>query len=217
MSRGGFTSGGILSAGGGGGSPVFDSVSTSTANTSFPYTTAHTPVGTLSGVGVFVFNWTGGNTISGVTYGGAALTLITTQGTVTLWGSTVTPASGVQNVQVSGSTGGSFPCYSVCLGVTGGNVTAIGSSQIATGSTVPSSVTVSSAVGQLVCDILGYDNGNGANIVADASQTDRSNVGPGTGNLTFGVSTKPGAASVTMQWTLGFTTPTWNAIAASFQ
>lgn len=196
------------------GNPAFDAISISNG-VAFPLAWTHTPVGTPTGVAVAIYNQGATNTVSGVTYGGVAMTLAGIQGSVQIWG-LASPPVGAQTVSVAGS--GTDQVYGHALTVTNGNTSTVFSGFAgAGGSTVPTGVTIASGVGQLVYDICAFDNGNSASQTADVSQTERSNQGPAFANLLVGTSTKPGATSVTMAWTIGFSTPTWSAAAVSFQ
>lgn len=222
MSRGGFTSGGILSAGGGGGNPAFDAVAsgTNSAGAGSPFTVnwTHPPVGTPTAIIVKIFNRIADNTISGVTYGGVAMTLEKTQGTLTAWKTTATPAAGAQTVIVSATAGLGEPLYCESISIVTGNATSpVASSNSSTGTSGTPSCAITGAVGNLFIDSVGTNNGSGATIAADVSQTERYNSAVLAGNVVFAISTKPGTASTTLDWTFSFGSPAWNQIVLALQ
>ena len=84
------------------------------------------------------------------------------------------------------------------------------------GGSTSASVTVTSAPGQLVLDTVSA-NGDADTLTLGAGQTERWNTASGigtAGNARGGGSTEPGAASVTMSWTLGVSKP-WSIGAVS--
>jgi len=85
------------------------------------------------------------------------------------------------------------------------------------GTASPATVTVSSARGELVVDAVSVD-GDALSLTAAAGQTQQYNTETGTkgGNIIAGGSTKAGAASVTMSWTLG-TNKDWSIIAVALK
>jgi hypothetical protein len=201
-------------------SVAFDAVaSTSVAGsggTTLSWT--HTPVGTPTGVAVTLENFDTGHTVTGVTYGGNAMSLTSTNNgslsssSVQIWG-LASPPAGAQTVVVTFSATGTF-CGAGSVTVTGGDTTTLFSNHnSANGSSTASSVGVTSAVGELVIDIVGTNNGPA--LTVGGGQTQRWTQTE-SGNVQAS-STAPGASgTVTMGWTLGFTGP-WAASAASFK
>ena len=177
---------------------------------SSPLTWSHT-VGSGSNrflvVGVSIRN--AGNTVSGITYGGAALTFIGAQNNhddavrTEMWYRTA-PAVGTANVVIT-LTGGAK--------MVGGAVTFFGVSQSAplgtfvannstnTGTTDPS-VVVTSAAGEMIVSALSTQ-GSAGTVTPLAGQAERWDLFQGTagGDAAGFGSTAPGAASVTMGWT----------------
>lgn len=69
------------------------------------------------------------------------------------------------------------------------------------GSAKSHSDTVTSETGGLCIDVVDYKYGDGDSLVADSGQTERQTIqSRGTGEVTHGCSTEPGATSVTMGW-----------------
>ncbi|CAB4124395.1 hypothetical protein UFOVP49_233 [uncultured Caudovirales phage] len=190
--------------------PVYDSATTYsllvTGETSSSF--SHT-VGTASNryLLVFIGRGTGyGTNPTSVTFGGVAMSLLATQQNAS-WGSEtfvyglMAPASGAGTVAVTWGTS------------TRGGIVAVSFSNInqttAYGTIVTSQTgtptTVASSVAGLVVDIMDTDTGDSYPLVAGAGQTVLANfIGSspgGTATQGIGISTKIGAASVTMSWT----------------
>jgi hypothetical protein len=180
-----------------------DTVTTG-SGASTPITVSHTTSGAdrLMLVGI-----SGENTsiaVSGVTYGGVSLSLVGT-GLRSNWMGVwiyqlVAPATGTANVVVSFSTAPAWGCIvSVVTFTAVDQTTPLGIFATDNNAGTPATVNVSSATGELVFDTLAV-NGSGANPAVGGGQTQRWNL------LNGGVwgagSTEPGAASVTMSWTL---------------
>lgn len=181
--------------------PAFDAVTTvTTTATSGSFN--HTPVGTPVYVIVsFGFDRTS-TSVSSVSYGGAALSLLrrevdpSTINSVELWGRAA-PAAGLQAIAWSLVGGAAFTgiaaqTYTDAAGSAGAGGTA-GTSGL---STTPS-VALLSAAGRLVIDTM-HDRVRTATV--GAGQTQRYNIAPGT-QLWTG-SDEAGAASVTMSWAM---------------
>ncbi|HEX9636205.1 MAG TPA: hypothetical protein VGB99_01630, partial [Acidobacteriota bacterium] len=147
----------------------------------------------------------GTRTITGVTYGGAALTLIgeevgpSTANRVTLW-YLIAPPEGTANVVVSVSSKSKIVAGAVSYNNVHQTVP-LGSFVSASGTSVTASVAASSADRELVVDIVGA-NGDAKSLTAAAEQAERWNVetGDAGGEINGGHSTKAGASSVTMSW-----------------
>lgn len=69
-----------------------------------------------------------------------------------------------------------------------------------TGTATSGSISVTSAAGELVVDVLSLSGNTGDSLTVGANQTEKVNLGNGGVNLFTGSSTEPGAASVTMSW-----------------
>lgn len=193
---------------------AYDAVSTKYNVTSYlPGTSwTHTPVSVENGL-VVVSLCLYGTLATGVgcTYGGITMT---SAGSVNNGGTRqiyvfylVGPPSGVQTVAASWTNNNYV--YASCISFTGVHqTTPIGTFVSATGNSNAPSVNATSAVDDMVVDVLasGYSTGNGAPWVpaVGAGQTKR-------WQLTLGFSwsgqgsTEPGAATVTMSWTQGGT------------
>lgn len=218
----------VAGGGGGGGTVVFDAVSNANnennAGTTMSWT--HTPVASPPSslaVVLQIYN-DASNSVSGITYNGAALTKMTgaTSGSqggfsshTEIWGSDgLTLPSGAQTVQITFAATGSY-CQAGAISVTGSNTTTCFSNAAVAdnpSSTTPS-VTVTSATGELVVDIT--SNSAGLIPTVGAGQTSRFTYNPA-GLFAGGSSTEAGAASVTMSWTLSGA-QSWTISAASFK
>ncbi|MGI9067891.1 MAG: beta strand repeat-containing protein [Pyrinomonadaceae bacterium] len=158
-------------------------------------------------VGVSIFG--GGLTVSSVTYGGTALTRIggqTDSGNkvrMEIW-KLVAPASGTASIVVTPSAatrvvGGAVSFNNVDQTIPNGTFAS------ASGSSTAPSVNVTSATGEVVIDTL-VATGDAISASVGAGQTQRWNKTTGsTSTEVLGAgSTEPGASTVTMSWTLGF-------------
>lgn len=198
---------------------AFDAVSSNTvsSNTGTTLTWTHTPVGTPTAVAVEVMNYNGGPTVSSVKYGSATLTQAVTQAIGT---SSVAiycvpnPPSGAQTVTITFSGTGSYT-QGAAITVTGSNTsTCFDGTNSAGGTGTAATVTVTGGTSNdLVVDMVGNNNGQTATV--GGGQTSRFSNLAASANETSG-STKPGASSVTMSWTIAASSP-WGEIAASFE
>lgn len=171
---------------------AFDQASVQTTNLSQTITRTHPPLGTPTGVAVLV-GWVdvANATVSGITYGGVALTQIgSTQASASgfwrtaVFGSTSTPSSGDQTVTVTFSAVLSHGGSLCCVTVTGGDTTALSGSGGAVGTSATAGGTVTgTAAGEVAVDIL-CDNGVTLSSYG-AGQTETINAGP-TSGLVFG-------------------------------
>lgn len=185
----------------------FDAISNPTPVAGLGGTTlswTHTPVGTPTAVAVMVGGYQNGVTISGVTYGGVSMSA----GSLFDFGNSTNfsqmfglanPSSGPQTVVITFSAGGIFAA-AAALTVTGSDTATCFSNS--SGMTNPSSSsvsdTVTSAAGELVVDcVTGYSAAAAASGVGGAQTSRYSDFWNG---ISFGVSTAPGAASVTTTW-----------------
>jgi hypothetical protein len=149
--------------------------------------------------------------VTGITYGGQPLTLVgaqsqTDNARIEIW-RLINPPAGSNTVSITfndafddpvneeGASAGAVSFTGVHQGTPLGTF----ASAAASGSSAPS-VTVSSAVGELVFDTVAR---KGAAVTMDPSQTEQWNLctDAGCSNVGGGASTEPGAASVTMSWT----------------
>ncbi|HXU10682.1 MAG TPA: hypothetical protein VN898_01845, partial [Candidatus Binatia bacterium] len=190
---------------------TFDSASNSVGLNVGSLTWSHT-VGAGSGrivvVGVSI---RGNSTVTGVTYAGQALTVV---GTVSNGGSNhvemwalVAPPAGTANVVVSLSSsahvvGGASSFLNV------NQTTPYGPFASTTNNTSPITLAVTSAVGEVVIDTV-VTNGDVVSLTPGAGQTERWNnfTGTNASNARGAGSTQPGAASLTMTWTMGSPKP----------
>jgi hypothetical protein len=177
-------------------------------------TVSHTTSGTdrLMLVGISATQYTASApAISTVTYNGVALSFVGTLNGGGSYGETVwiyqlvAPATGTFNVVASFSTAPSNGAVVAAVTFTGVNQsTPLGTFASAAGiSGTTASVNASSASGELVFDTIAYWGCN--SVTVGAGQTQQWNVNycvPG--HITGAGSTKPGAASVTMSWTLQY-------------
>ncbi len=165
---------------------------------------------------------TTGIAINSVTYGGVALTLVSSRNSdqevcTQIW-RLVNPASGTANVVVNGTGIASGDAVHVgATTFTGVNqTTPLGTAANAIGTGTAASVTATSAAGELVFATLALDDSRTA--TSAAGQTDLWNGLAGTLS-TDGVrsvaSTKAGAASVVSSWTTG--SDAWAALAVSIK
>jgi hypothetical protein len=186
--------------------------STATTNT---LSWSHTTSGSdrILIVGVSIRNESS-ETVSTVTYGTGNLTFVgaATNGTACraeIW-QLVNPATGANTVTVTLSAGSKFVGGAVTF--TGVHqTTPFGTFVPATGTSITPSVNVTSAAAEAVIDTLAQRN-SATTAAADSSQTGRWNdVTSGAGGTATNVrgagSTEPGAASVTMSWTLSSSRP----------
>jgi hypothetical protein len=196
---------------------TFDKVDGDQGTTGTSISWTHTPVGTPTGVAVVV-GWNSvAQSITSVTYGGQACTLKGTSdnpganAVAAIYG-LANPPSGAQTVQANFSGSVTGAGYSVT--VLGGNTSQVfnaAEAAKATGDSGTSSISVTSAVDELVIDAV-VANPSGGEMTAGAGQAERGAAAFGGDRLE--VSTEAGAASVDMTWT--FTTTEWSAIGASF-
>mgnify|MGYP000884944936 FL=1 len=153
-------------------------------------------------------------TLSSVTYGGSGATILsgTTHKRADPSGTTVSrsiwiyknPPSGPSTVQANFSEVMNTSIISVSTYCGVDQTTTVGTAAEAENASGAASVTVSSASGELVVDVVVVDTGSDASLTVDASQTERANVNSAS-NHRHGGSEEAGAASVVMSWALGGT------------
>ena len=194
-----------LSTSGGSGTVTYDNSSSSSTTTS-PKTLAH-----LTGSGTNRFMLVGvslepntSQTVTSVTYNGVALNLVGTRANVgkariELW-KLLNPASGNNNVIVTFS---GTPTNGAVVGVTTfsdvDQTTPLGTFASASGSNALATVNVTSAVSEIVFDVVAFERN--ATLTAGAGQTQRWNIN--SNDFLGAGSTEAGAASVTMSWAYG--------------
>jgi hypothetical protein len=199
---------------------IVHDATTSTSGSAATVTQSHT-VGTTQGNRILVvgvsFRSAAAQSVSTITYGGQSLTRLSFTNTGTyhraeLW-YLVNPPTGANNVVVTFSASvayivGISSYYNVH------QTTPFGTAATATGNSTSASVAVTSAVGDLVVDVVEKNKDNEA-ITAGANQTqrwNRVNSTSGLDNIGAG-SSEAGAATVTMSWSWS-TARVWAIVAA---
>lgn len=174
----------------------------------------HTPAGTPSGVGISVNNGNAESEANGVvstiTYGGTSCTEEKTEVRVTsgavairasIWG-LITTATGAQTIVVTFAGTGNYGATG-SVTVTGGDTGDLfGTAVSAQTGTTTLTVDVTSASGELVLDSAVAYEGT-PTLTVGGGQTDRFNA---INTVRGAGSTEPGAATVTMSWTVSSTT-----------
>ncbi|MFQ5961763.1 MAG: hypothetical protein ACE5MG_10225, partial [Candidatus Methylomirabilales bacterium] len=210
-------SGAGASGGGGGGSALGDTLiagsGTSAGNTGDPDYGSSAGQGGAAGLapsgnagngnpGRIVLTYDVPYTTTGVTYNGVGLTELVNHSEagdnarVELW-YLLAPATGTFDIVVSQS--GANDVVGGATSWTGvDQTTSFGPTAAADGTVSPATVGVTSASNEVVVDVVGARNA--ATLTVDASQTQRWNLGVGV--IDGGGSSEPGAATVTMSWTL---------------
>jgi hypothetical protein len=207
---------------------VFDAVSSSSV-TSNPGTTlswTHTPSGTPTAVAVLVINYEGQCNITGITYGGTALTKANqvnvsagppNNNSVGVWG-LANPPSGAQTVVITCSTTGGFT-GGAAETVTGSDTTTCFSNSNGTDGAVATStpsLVVNSASGELVVDALLTGDTFGI-LTPGGSQTKRFGEIDVPSQQFSGSSAPASAGSTTMSWTIGGGSTNYGITGASFK
>jgi hypothetical protein len=165
-------------------------------------------------VSVFIPN---AETISGVTYGGVAMTkvggaLIPGENQPSEIWKLSNPASGSNTVTISHSAAAEpLSCAISFTGAEQNTANLTGTVATATGTSTQPTVNVASAAGEIVVDSVGTSLLT--SLTAGAGQTERATL-PGAGEFRFGASTEAGAGTVTMSWT-GNVAPNWALVAVS--
>lgn len=186
----------------GGSVPIAFDAASSTSGVSTGLTWAHTvgAAGTNRILVVGISFDLRGSSITGVTYGGQALTFIGSSSSaktrMELW-YIVAPPTGTNNVVVTGI--GIAEKIGGATSWAGVHQTApLGTAAFALGTSTTPSVNVTSAAGEVVVDTLATIDAE--SVTVGAGQTQRWNVSQG--DYRGGGSSAPGAATVTMSWTL---------------
>ena len=174
--------------------------STAGISITIPHTTSGTNRLMLVGVS---FNNNGLETVTGVTYNSVALTFVGTirnvdDARVEIW-RLIAPDTGTHDVVVTFSADLLQEGFAGVVTFTGVHqTTPLGTFASAAADGITATVNVSSATGELVFDVLAAEYSTSATV--GAGQTQRWNIIL-TGSIGAG-STEPGAATVTMSWTL---------------
>ena|SRR3990167_1861377 len=184
----------------------------------------HTPTGTPTAAMV-ALKKVGGDQVTGVTYGGAAMTLVnehptTGTGRLQQWG-LANPASGAQTVEITAS-GSDFSVSAHSLTFTGTHLTTAAcftSPQAADGGVEAqtTTLTVTSQAGDLVVDWVFVPTfpETDKTLTEGADQTERAETYNAARGDNFAISTEPGAASVSMDysWASSTNVDLWRYIA----
>lgn len=205
-------------------SVVFDAQSTTSVGNNGTTTLSwtHTPAGVPTSVGVALQDYIGGGpTVSGVKYGGNALTqysAATSGGTgigniTEIWGSDgVILPTGPQTVQITFSGTGAY-CIAGAITVTGSNTTTCFSNASAANATSASpSVVCNSVLGELVMSIAMNDS---SDTTLATSQSLRWGPLSQSGQVAACSTSSALAGSTTMSWTCA--SEAWTISAASFK
>lgn len=209
-------------AAGGGGGVTFDAISNGTpvsSGTGISWT--HTPVGTPTGVIVLIGGFNAGSFVSACTYGGVNMTEDALRNPAglsrdnTIVFALANPPAGPQTVSATGASGAYLA--GAAITVLGSDlVTCLRSIANNDGTAASSTVTVTSVATDLVIDCAAGFQAAGAASGPGGAQTSRYTAF-WNGNLAFGVSTSPGAASVTPTWSTvnSGSANTWSATGVS--
>ena len=202
--------------------PAVDSVSSFASNGTGPFTWSHTCSGSDRFLIVGIAHYDSGDSVSGVTYDGVAMTAVplgaTSNGTsylcfITLY-YLIAPNTGTHDIVVS-VTGGVFDFGAGATSYTDVHqTTPLGPAATAIGTSTTPSVTVSSAVNEIVFDSLSIIHDGTLSVGAD--QTQRWNSITPNGYLKYAGSTENGAASTTMSWA-NSNSQTWAIAAVSIK
>jgi hypothetical protein len=207
---------------------VFDAVSNPApilSSGSSPLSWTHTPVGVPTAVAVLMGGFNSSIKPTAVTYGGVSMTLGTAFGPdqpFVIIAGLANPSSGAQTVSISGFTS----CFlaAAAITVTGSDTTTCFRNSTGLGRQTDggsgSSVSVSSAVGDLVIDcVVGFSMGSAPSGSSGNSAAAHGYTVTWNGNLGFGVATSAGAATTTATWTNpdNGAGQLWSGAIASFQ
>jgi len=202
--------GGVSIKPSGGSAPVVDSTSSGKTPPRTSLTISHATAGSnrLLLVGVSIHNFAS-ETVSGITYNGVALTQVgsstnATDARVEIW-RLIAPPTGTYDVVITFSAELSSVARAGVMTFTGVNqTTPLGTFASATGSASPATVNVTSAANELVFDTVGSESLSAPfSLTVGAGQTQRWNsVIMGYDRFLAAGSTEPGAATVTMSWTI---------------
>lgn len=198
---------------GGGGSIAFASSSSvnATGSASDPQTFTATVDAFTNGYVVLHLSYYKNSDPSGVTFDGSAMTLLATKqnggdGNIRcqLWGLAVgSKGSGTYNVSVSGLSGSPNAEFAAFASAWNGvhQSASVGTAATAEGNDTAPTVTVSSAAGEVVVDVVGRYNGGAMSEAM--GQTVIQNYNSGSGVTDVCGSYKAGGASTSMTWSFG--------------
>jgi hypothetical protein len=202
--------GGVSIKPSGGSAPVVDKFSSGKTPARTSLTISHPTAGSnrLMLVGVSIHNFAS-ETVSGITYNGMALTLVgsranATDARVEIW-RLIAPPTGTHDLVITFSAELTSAARAGVMTFTGVNqTTPLGTFTSAIGSASPATVNVASAANELVFDTVGSESQSSPfTITVGAGQTQRWNSAIiGYDRFLSAGSTEPGAASVTMSWTI---------------
>ncbi|MFZ1756834.1 MAG: hypothetical protein WBO46_22360, partial [Caldilineaceae bacterium] len=205
-----------LLSGGGGASIAHDASSTQTASGAVSSISLNHTTGAGSNrlmlVGISIEQDEGGDAdVTAVSYGGQALTFVgeapvSGEAHAQIW-RLVNPASGTASVVASVSGAGSSDAFVVGVSTfTGVNQSApLGTFATSNDGTTPATITVSAAANDLVFGVIALDDARSLTSSTSGGQSERWDVSNSQGSndgITGGAATKPGAASVTLSWTI---------------
>lgn len=182
---------------------AFDAVASGVGSGVGPFTYSHTCSGSNRALFVKVSYYDSGDSVSAVSYNGAAMTFISgskiANGQYTVeWYYLVNPATGSNTVSVT-MTGSVFGIGVTSISFTDAHqTTPYGTPVTGTGTSTTPSVSVSSAATEIVLD--GIVIVHGGTLTVGAGQTQRTNEIGGGGSIKHAASTETGAASTTMSW-----------------
>lgn len=190
-----------------------------TGGSASPWTWTHTPVGTPTAALVMFENFLGGSTITGVTYGGNAMTAVSGS-PVAIDGSNSVymyclpnPPAGAQTVNVS---------FTALAFLNGGSITVTGSdtttcataSNTATGTGTTATVTTTSNANDLMVSIAGADNANTTTLTPTGGATARLSNTVAGNNVASASTLGASAGSTAMSFTVS-TSTAWAQIATA--
>ena len=202
--------GGVSIKPSGGSAPVVDSTSSGKTPPRTSLTISHPTAGSdrLMLVGVSIHNYAS-ETVSSITYNGVALNQVGasangTDARVEIW-RLIAPPTGTYDVVITFSAELTSVARAGVMTFTGVNQAApLGTFASATGSSSPATVNVTSAANELVFDTVGTESQSSPfSLTVGAGQTQRWNSAiMGYDRFLAAGSTEPGAATVTMSWTI---------------
>jgi hypothetical protein len=202
--------------GAGGGAVALDAVSTKTGSGLPSDTWRHTPAGVPTAVAVCIGYTSNAVAISSITYGGVPMNIEAIQNSASghkavIYG-LANPPPGPQDIAIVWAAAVNH--VSAVVSVVGSHLgDPFSNNQIATGTSTTPSLACTSAVGELVVDVVVGDTVT--TFTQGAGQTKRWDI-PIVASEQVAGSTEVGAASVTMSWTLGVSS-IWAQAAASFR
>lgn len=201
---------------------TFDAKSTASGSGVTSVSWTHTPVGTPTAVGVGCYSYSGTGTISGITYGGAAMAQAvratdTTPDECVIYGKP-NPASGAQTVSISAS--GAFYPGAVAWSALGSDTgttfsnTASNSGTVNSGGSINGG-TCNSSASEFVVACMGADAGGGTLTIGGTGTEDMNFV---IGGEVTGGAHAAGSATVTISFTTSAGTGVpWCGVSASFK